>query len=376
MLKASQKPPGDKLAPEAKKKGLKAGPNSIKSSPIPLPLVDAEKAIKLKGKKAGMSGQEGDGADLNMRGGKQAGSLLQALAQAPVGKNVASRVRRTTTSSDGAGVASMDRLVSAEGISGNPAGSGGERVGPSILAGLKAGKLSQPPSKQISAPKTGPWRKIAMPTPLHVDWKAPLEYALNSSGTSSSGWSGFDDAEKPIAVIVPEDQLDPTTDLVGVDVYNDGLAPDSDEIELESKYKEQILKAKKESKTRKWSTPTLSFESRFECGNLRKAIRKGETEYTLFMRDDVCSMDQGKEVRNSKRSIPHNKVYCPTRPYLSATPWFSLVKNVAGATLCAMVLFPSSPRSGEHTVHNKYSQLCQAREFVSRGYEATALFAH
>ena len=44
------------------------------------------------------------------------------------------------------------------------------------------------------------------------------------------------------------------------------------------------------------------------------------------MRDDVCSMDQGKEVRNSKWSIPHNKVYCRTRPYLSATPWFSLMK--------------------------------------------------
>ena len=134
MLKASQKPTYDKLAPEAKKKGLKAGPNSIKFSPIPSPLVDAEKAIKLKGKKAGMSGQEGDGADLNMRGGKQAGSLLQALAQAPTGKNVASRVRRTTTSSDGAGVASSDRLVSAEGISGNPAGSSGERRHPCNMA--------------------------------------------------------------------------------------------------------------------------------------------------------------------------------------------------------------------------------------------------
>lgn len=36
-----------------------------------------------------------------------------------------------------------------------------------------------------------------------------------------------------------------------------------------------------------WKAPPLEFESRFECGNLLKAIRVGNTEYDLILRADT-----------------------------------------------------------------------------------------
>ena len=39
--------------------------------------------------------------------------------------------------------------------------------------------------------------------------------------------------------------------------------------------------------TEEFKTPSLVFESRFECGNLRAAVRTGETEYDLIVDDDT-----------------------------------------------------------------------------------------
>ena len=38
-----------------------------------------------------------------------------------------------------------------------------------------------------------------------------------------------------------------------------------------------------------FKTESLKFESRFECGNLRKAIRTSETEYDLILNPDINS---------------------------------------------------------------------------------------
>jgi hypothetical protein len=303
-------PAVDALAPAGKKKVLKqlCGPDSAPSPPTRLSTANGapkvlppartesaetepeEKPKKLKKKKA-PGAEDGESSPLlrALQGGgrgseaKISAGMMQALVKK---SSVSTRVNE---SGGGAAGGRPDRS--------NPSsifqpGSGGDRVGPSILAGLKAGSLTQPPSKKLPAPKTGPWRKIVMPTPQHIEWRAPMEYGFAVAGGGT--WASFDDeVEQQPVIEIPPDQLDPTADLVGEEVYNDGMAPDDEELALLSQAHKDL---KKSDRSRKWTTPPLHFESRFESGNLRKAIRRGETEYTLFMRDDVCSMEQGKEV--------------------------------------------------------------------------------
>ena len=312
-------PAVDALAPAGKKKVLKqvGGQDSAPSptrlwtangAPKVLPPTRAdmtskalaetepeEKPKKLKKKKA-PGAEDGQSSPLlltlrALQGGgrdseaKISGGIMQALVK----KSSAST--RVNESGGGAAGGRPDRS--------NPSsifqpGSGGDRVGPSILAGLKAGSLTQPPSKKLPAPKTGPWRKIMIPTPKHIEWRAPMEYGFAVGGGGT--WASFDDeVEQEPVIEIPPDQLDPTADLVGEEVYNDGMAADDEELALLSQCPAH-KDLKKSDRSRKWTTPPLRFESRFESGNLRKAIRRGETEYTLFMRDDVCSMEQGKEV--------------------------------------------------------------------------------
>ena len=234
---------------------------------------------------------------------KTVGLRMQAAV-----KKVGSRVPRRVPSDGGPASSAAAPPDRSNPTSSNAAGSGGDRVGPSILAGLKTGVLAKLPAKKMPAPKTGPWRKIICPTPQHVEWKAPMEYASSTAG----GWGSFDDDDDEPQIEVPEDQMDPTADLVGEEVYNDGMAPDDEETVL----LEQAKSKAKPDKSRKWATPPLCFESRFESGNLRKAVRRSETEYSLFMRDDVCSKEQGKEVPHCAQWFYFKVVNaCPSKMY-------------------------------------------------------------
>ncbi|XP_032872401.1 cytosolic carboxypeptidase 3-like, partial [Amblyraja radiata] len=54
---------------------------------------------------------------------------------------------------------------------------------------------------------------------------------------------------------------------------------------------------------------TLIFESRFECGNLQRALKVGEREYTLVLRTDMYTARHTQwfyfQVRNTRRSLPY-----------------------------------------------------------------------
>jgi hypothetical protein len=217
---------------------------------------------------------------------RTAGTLLQAVVKKP-----ATRVPRKPSDESSSSSGAVDR---SNPTGSSAQGSGGDLRIESVIGRVSANALKVAPRK-ILAPKTGPWRKILFPTPHHIDWAAPMEYALTAGSAAGGGWASFDDyeEEEPSEQAL-NDQEDPAMDLVGEEVYNDGMTQDEEEIALLEQAPVSV-KAKFE-KSRTWTTPPLCFESRFECGNLRKAIRRGETEYTLFMRDDVCSLRQGSEV--------------------------------------------------------------------------------
>ena len=164
-----------------------------------------EKPKKLKKKVPVPERDENDTSSGRMLNGRDGESKASSIMLSAVKKAVPARIPRRVPSVDSGGAASqvIDRT--------NPTsafqpGSGGDRVGPSILAGLKAGSLTKPPSKKLPAPKTGPWRKIIMPTPQHIEWRAPMEYGFSVSG--GGGWGSFDDDEPNEEVVeIPEDQV-------------------------------------------------------------------------------------------------------------------------------------------------------------------------
>lgn len=131
-----------------------------------------------------------------------AGVMQTAVKKAAAATRVPMARRIPSDEGGGAAGAKPDRTNPTANL---PGGSGGDRVGPSILAGLKAGALTKPPSKKLPAPKTGPWRKIMMPTPQHIEWRAPMEYgfAVDGGGT----WASFEDEEEEPAVEIPADQV-------------------------------------------------------------------------------------------------------------------------------------------------------------------------
>jgi len=295
----------DELAPVGRKKSIKPGDGGVhiisagagkkKAAKEAVPPEDKPKKLK-KRQDAIDAGSERETPDKELRS-KLVILTMHAAAPKRVSPAVQGRkappagVRRAPSFSEGSAAApcSAPEADRSNPTAAKALGSGGDRVGPSILAGLKIGALMRLPSKKLPAPRTGPWRKIVCPTPQHIEWRPPMEYATVSG--NGSGWACFDEEEEELAVVISDEQSDPTFDLVGEEVYNDGLAPDDEEVALLSNFPAHKSKTKSE-RDQKWATPPLRFESRFESGNLRKAIRKGETEYTLFMRDDVCSMDQ------------------------------------------------------------------------------------
>ena len=80
-----------------------------------------------------------------------------------------------------------------------------------------------------------------------------------------------------------ENQIQPLADEYGKTVYNNDIKCDSHyfaRIALEEKYKTKF-KVEKDPIPKNIESDSLLFESRFECGNLAKAIRITETYYEL-----------------------------------------------------------------------------------------------
>ena len=181
---------------------------------------------------------------------------------------------------------------------------GGDLLGSSILQKLKAGVLKVPPSKKLVAPKGGSWsKKLQIPTPKHMDWKPPLEYASSSAGTApASGWTAFGQESAAAAAAMDaaggEAGADEGGDVSGgIEVFADGLESllqgDKDRPVPAQARVAGVTGHEAGRGKEAFATPALSFDSRFESGNLARALRRGESEYALFMRDDVCSMPEG-----------------------------------------------------------------------------------
>jgi hypothetical protein len=219
----------DALAPAGKKKVLK--PPSVpdangaakalparagRATKAPAEAEPEEKPKKLKKKTApgAAASEREDGESVlvqNLRAlhsrdseSKGAAGVMQAAVKKAAGATRVPVLRRIP--SDEGGSAAGAKPDRSNPTANFPPGGGGDRVGPSILAGLKAGALTKPPSKKLPTPKTGPWRKIMMPTPQHIEWRAPMEYGFAVGGGGK--WASFEEEEEEEpAVEIPEDQV-------------------------------------------------------------------------------------------------------------------------------------------------------------------------
>ncbi len=220
----------DALAPSGRKKVLKqpgapdangaakalAPSRAGRASKAPAEAEPEEKPKKLKKKTApgAAAPEREDGESVlvqNLRAlhsrdseSKGAAGVMQAAVKKAAGATRVPVLRRIPSDEGGSAAgAKQDRSNPTANF---PPGGGGDRVGPSILAGLKAGALTKPPSKKLPTPKTGPWRKIMMPTPQHIEWRAPMEYGFAVGGGGK--WASFeDDEEEETVVEIPEDQV-------------------------------------------------------------------------------------------------------------------------------------------------------------------------
>ncbi|XP_046861355.1 cytosolic carboxypeptidase 1-like [Xenia sp. Carnegie-2017] len=125
-------------------------------------------------------------------------------------------------------------------------------------------------------------------------------------------------------------------------------------------------------------SPVLSFESRFECGNLRKAIQINEREYDLILNSDInCKIHHQWfyfEVRNMEKDVPYkfNIINCEkvnSQFNFGMQPVLYSCKDAEDGD-------PGWIRTGTDICYykNRYKRSCPGRNAEKEGYYYTLTF--